>query len=381
MMNEKREDSWMNQQQINQKLDQVMYRLMHLDEPDLAANENVSSEDRKKGMYARDFGIKEWDWPQGVGLFGLLQLQKARGNLNYDAFLRDWVRDNLAIGLPSANINTTAPFLTLFELTERYEEPVWEELCRERAAFLMQGLPRTQDNGFEHVTSHSSDRNDVMRNPQQLWADTLFMAVLFLGKMGVRYDRRDWLDEAVYQYLLHIRYLQDTHTGFLYHGWTFEGRNNFGGIFWNRGNAWFTYGALAFLEAVKGKIPASSALFIENAWKAQASALLGVQDPTGLWHTILTDPDSYLEASGSGEITAGLIKGIRMGLLSESARPAVERAVNALMDAVDETGTVQHVSAGTGMGMDAQHYKDIMIRPMAYGQSLTALALTEALYL
>ena len=33
------------------------------------------------------------------------------------------------------------------------------------------------------------------------------------------------------------------------------------------------------------------------------------------------------------------------------------------------------------MGMDARHCKDIMIRPMAYGQSLTAPALTEALYL
>jgi unsaturated rhamnogalacturonyl hydrolase len=37
------------------------------------------------------------------------------------------------------------------------------------------------------------------------------------------------------------------------------------------------------------------------------------------------------------------------------------------------------VSAGTGMGMDQDHYKNITIMPMAYGQSLALIALYEAL--
>ena len=41
--------------------------------------------------------------------------------------------------------------------------------------------------------------------------------------------------------------------------------------------------------------------------------------------------------------------------------------------------TVLEVSGGTGMGMDAEHYKNILIAPMTYGQSLTILALAEAL--
>ena len=31
------------------------------------------------------------------------------------------------------------------------------------------------------------------------------------------------------------------------------------------------------------------------------------------------------------------------------------------------------------MGMDAEHYKNILIAPMAYGQALVILALAEAL--
>ncbi len=368
----------MNQQLINEKLDLIIHKLMTLDAPKMEGP--ATPEEQKKGMYARDFGIREWDWPQGVGLYGLLQLQLARGNRDYDAFLREWVESNLKIGLPSANINTTAPFLTLFDLTERYQVPAWEQLCRERAEFLMHALPRTHDGGFEHVTSGAVSRDTVQRNPEQLWADTLFMAVLFLGKMGVRHQCRAWIDEAVYQYLLHIKYLCDNRTGFLYHGWSFERHDNFGGIFWNRGDSWFTYGAVAFLSAMEGHLSGAEKRFILSAWKNQADALLQAQDACGLWHTVLTDPSSYLETSGSGAITAGILAGIRFGYLERSCLPAAEKAVEALLERVDADGLVTGVSAGTGMGMDAQHYREIMIRPMAYGQSLTALALIEALY-
>ncbi len=370
-----------DQKMLSHKLDLVIQKLMNLEAPDPEAINALPDEEKLKGLFARDFGIREWDWPQGVGLYGLLRLQEARGTRDYDDFLKQWVQGNLEIGLPSVNINTTAPFLTLFELTERYDLPELEKLCRERADYLVHTLPKTREGGFEHVTSHYTDRNDVSRNPEQLWADTLFMAVLFLGKMGARCQNREWIEEAIYQYLLHIKYLTDNATGFLYHGWTFLEHNHFGGIFWNRGNSWFTMGTVAFLEAMKDVLSGAEKRFILNAWKNQVEALIRVQDESGLWHTILTDPETYLETSGSGAIAAGILAGIRLGYLEDSFRPAAVKAVKGLLDYIGEDGLVKNVSAGTGMGMNAQHYKDIVLRPMAYGQSLVALALIEGLYL
>ena len=46
---------------------------------------------------------------------------------------------------------------------------------------------------------------------------------------------------------------------------------------------------------------------------------------------------------------------------------------------IAEDGTVLNVSAGTPVGMNKDHYRSIIVRPMAYGQSLTLLALVEAL--
>ena len=60
---------------------------------------------------------------------------------------------------------------------------------------------------------------------------------------------------------------------------------------------------------------------------------------------------------------------------------SAERAVDGILKQIDEDGTVLNVSAGTAMGMNAEHYKNIAIAPMAYGQSLTILALVEALQL
>ena len=70
------------------------------------------------GFFRRDFGIREWDWPQGVGLYGILKLMEREQNEEYRTFLHEWFTDNIREGLPSRNINTTMPLLTLVSLTD-----------------------------------------------------------------------------------------------------------------------------------------------------------------------------------------------------------------------------------------------------------------------
>ena len=156
--------------------------------------------------------------------------------------------------------------------------------------------------------------------------------------------------------------------------------DNFGGIFWCRGNSWFTLGLTLYLEEAEELSPGVRQYLIDT-FRAHAEGLRRNQAPSGLFHTILDDPSSYEESSGTAAIAAGLIRGIRAGFLGEDFRECAERAVSALLDNIAPDGTVLKVSAGTAMGMDADHYRGIACRPMAYGQSLTALALTEALYL
>lgn len=364
--------------EIEEKLELVINKLMNLG-CETKDDEELAKKGEAVGFFKRDFGIKEWDWPQGVGLLGLLKIMKYQNNDNYKEFLYNWFKENIKNGLPSRNINTTTPLLTLVELNECYKDPEFEELCLSWADWLMNCLPRTKERGFQHVTSANGDRQGVRLNENEMWIDTIFMTVLFLNKMGQKYHRQDWIDESIHQVLMHIKYLYDKNSGLFYHGWTFNKMNNFGGIFWCRGNSWFTLGILDYIEMFKGTMNAGVKEFILDTYKAQAAALKKLQAKSGLWHTVLDDKSSYEEVSGSAAITAGILKGIRLGILDDSYLSVADKAIKAILKNIDKDGTVLNVSGGTGMGYDADHYKNILIAPMAYGQSLTILALAEAL--
>lgn len=111
----------------------------------------------------------------------------------------------------------------------------------------MNCIPRTKEGGFQHVTSANGDRQGVRLNESEMWIDTLFMTVLFLNKMGQKYQKQEWIDESIHQVLMHIKYLYDTHTGLFYHGWyltvwitsvVFSGAEETAGSHWEFWTMW-----------------------------------------------------------------------------------------------------------------------------------------------
>ncbi|MFR2870516.1 MAG: glycoside hydrolase family 88 protein [Gemmiger formicilis] len=71
-----------------------------------------------------------------------------------------------------------------------------------------------------------------------------------LANIGRILGRQDYIDEAVYQYLVHTKYLADKKTGLWYHGFCFDGCHNFAEAFWGRGNSWVTAAIPLLLEIV-----------------------------------------------------------------------------------------------------------------------------------
>jgi len=119
--------------------------------------------------------------------------------------------------------------------------------------------------------------------------------------------------------------------------------------------------------------------YLLDTLRSQVSALSNLQHESGLWHTVLDDPSSYLEVSATAAIGYGMLKGVRLGYLDPSFKQSGLRALEAVLSKMDNKGIVQQVSYGTPVGNDVQFYKDIPISPMTYGQSMTQLILIEAL--
>jgi len=363
-----------NEEYLIMTIEKVLFRLINLE------NQAFGKEaDPWKGFANRDFGIETWDWPQGVGLYGMEQLQNYYGDARYDSFFEEWLNNNRSKGFPSANINTTAPYNMLLALEQRTKNKQYKKMCLERAQWLVNELPKTAEGGFWHVTTDLFDKNGVILNENQLWIDTLFMAVLFLAKAGVTYKKKAWIDESINQILIHIKYLYDKQARLLHHGWSFDRNDNFGGIFWARGNSWFTYGILQLLAILEDYLPEGLKVYLRNTFCTQLNELVHLQAESGLLLTVLTDVKSYQEVSGSALFTAGLFKAMRMKILDESYLGFADKALKAVIENIDQDGTILNVSAGTAIGLNAQHYQDIIIAPMPYGQAMVILALIEAL--
>ena len=320
------------------------------------------------GRWDDHLSLATWEWPQGVALYAMLQELEAGGSPELFREIESWYNRHLQNGLPGRNINTTAPMLGMVMLYEHTGNQALEPVIREWALWVMRELPRTEEGGFQHITS------DCL-NPQQIWDDTLFMTVLFLYRAGTALKQPDWQNEAKYQFLLHIKYLHCQKTGLWYHGWCFDGRHHFGEAFWARGNSWFTAGAVDFIQWLEKGDPVRRVVL--ETWQEQCRALAALQDSSGRWYTLLDDPGSYLETSASAAIAYGLLKGCRLGLLPDSFREAAEHAVEGVLEQVGPDGTVGGVSYGTPMGMDLDFYRRIPLQPTAYGQGLAYLMLTE----
>ena len=310
-----------------------------------------------------------WEWTQGVGLFGYWKLFKATGEERYLSVLNKYYERQFAIGLPAKNVNTMTPMLPLSFLAEHLGREDYLEVCTQWADWIMTDFPRTEEGGLQHITSDSVNKGE-------LWDDTLFMTVLFLANMGRILDRKDYKEEAQYQFLLHTKYLCDRETGLWYHGWTFEERNNFAGAFWGRGNCWITAAIPEYLEIAD--CDESVRRYLTEALRAQARSLEKYQAENGMWHTLIDDPDSYVESSATCGFAYGLLKGVHMGLLDGAYEAVALKPLEQILAYTDGEGILQQVSYGTPMGReDKNFYKEIPLKPMPYGQALAMLYFLE----
>ena len=312
-----------------------------------------------------------WEWPQGVALFAMYQYYKVQGDREVLEYLEHWFAGQIEKGLPEQNINTTCPMLTLACLYEETGNDAYLPLLGQWLYGVMDRLPRTGEGGLQHVVSGNENKG-------QLWDDTLYMAVLFLAHMGRILGEERYIQESIRQFLVHIKYLSDRKSGLFYHGWTFEEGHHFAGALWARGNSWYTAGLVDYLECLDSAAHTGVGEFLLGTLRRQVDALAACQDESGLWHTILDDPDSYLETSASCAFAYGILKAVRKGYLPGRYAPMGEKAVRGVLEQIREDGTVEGVSYGTPVFATIQAYKEVPVCPMPYGQSMALMMLVEA---
>ena len=309
-----------------------------------------------------------WDWPHGIGTYGLFKVYKSSGNVDILDYLETWYSERIRFGLPGKNVNTVAPLYALTYIHELRPHAEYEQTMHEWADWILDGMKKTLYGGIQH--KHAE--ND---NSEELWDDTLFMTVLFLYRAGMLFDNDEYIEEAKYQCLIHQKYLAENRTGLWYHAWSFSRRDNFAGALWGRGNCWITVFIPELIELIEKED--SFTRYLKLLLQEQVKAIADFQDDGGLWHTLINDKTSYIETSASAGFVYGVLKGIETGIIDSSFKEICRKAYPALLDEINDDGSVNNVSYGTNVGYTLDHYREIPLRQMPYGQSLMLLALVE----
>jgi unsaturated rhamnogalacturonyl hydrolase len=309
-----------------------------------------------------------WDWPGGVAFYGVCEAYKATGNESYLEKVKAWVDENMEDGLPKLSVNGVSIGHSLLTLYETTKEEKYIATAKDMAEFLTHEAARFGDGILQHTVN-----SETYNFPEQAWVDTMFMAGYFLLRIGALLDDKAYFEDGLRQYHGHENVLQDPVTNLYYHGWDNIAGNHMSGIYWARGNAWAALTMARALEIVPVTHP--SFMVIEGSLRDQLSALVRLQDPdTGLWHTIVDDPASPLETSGSAGIACALLTRGRL------YNKYTQKSIGGILSKITEDGTVTGVSAGTAVMKDADGYRNVPDkRIQGWGQGLALAFLSELL--
>ena len=313
------------------------------------------------------FNAEVFDWNPGVFMAGAAEAYKKSGNEKILNYLTGWCDRHLDEANALRTVNSSAPPIMVSELYILTGDEKYKIVCEEAAKWLCSRAPLTVDGGLEHTVTEGDHFGD------QMWADTLFMAVLFIAKWGRITDNKKYLDFAAKQLVVHHKVLRDLKSGLFFHGWDGKNRNHMSAARWARANAWVVLASCLIINELEQDFDGKN--FVLSSLETLAESLGRCQHEKGGFSTVLDIPDSYCEASATAGIAAGIFYGIAHNLLADSLLPVAKKAAAYVKSITKSDGSVTEVSTGTPVMPSVEAYFTIERGCALYGQGLALFML------
>ncbi|MBB3126857.1 rhamnogalacturonyl hydrolase YesR [Paenibacillus rhizosphaerae] len=319
---------------------------------------------------SRLFG--RWNYPLGVTLYGLLETGKELGRSDYIDYAAEHIGqctsiDELVLwdaerhGAPGANhqlalidsLDDCGSFgATMLRAHKERTLPGAERAAERIARYIMEEQDRLEDGTLYRLRSFS----ELMVNT--IWCDDLYMSVPFLCQYFALTGEKHVLDDAAEQFLLYRKRLYMPEGNIMHHVYNIR----FGKpctVPWGRGNGWVLFSLTELLDVLPDDHPRRSELL--RWYRELCGGYAALQDTEGLWHQVLTDPDSYAETSCTSMFVYAFAKGVRQGWLPDAGRfaHAALRGFEALTrHCIDQHGNIYGVCRGSGYSFSPLYYKE-----------------------
>ena len=314
-----------------------------------------------------------WNYPLGVTLYGLFHAGKAIGSETVTAYVRGhvqfccdsypysvWDRENfggathvhhLLAGIDS--LDDCGSFgSTMLEVAQHGGISGYESIAQIVGDYISNRQARFPDGAFQRREMMHAFHNNTM------WADDLYMSVPFLCRYYRLTGDPRYIDDAANQFFGFRKRLYMPEQRLMSHVFDI-GRDVATGVPWGRGNGWTLFSLSELLAVLPENHNARPELLA--FYRELSSGILAQQDAGGMWHQVLTLPDSYPETSCTAMFVCAFSRGVRQGWLEqqETYVEAVLQAWEALNRmAIDREGNIYGVCRGSEFSFSPDYYKD-----------------------
>jgi unsaturated rhamnogalacturonyl hydrolase len=328
--------------------------------------ETASEVDHDPASWGMD--IDDWDWNAGVGMTAISDYYEKTKDPEILQYMANWIARNKHQCEKRDHVNYLAPLAIYPDMYVRTQEPYYRDTAVEYADWVMANAARSKDGVFFHGASVS----------EEVWADTVFMALVFLSRTAKLTANTKIADQVIKQLLSHLQLLQNEETGILYHGYHCVGKHHMSGALWTRGNSWVVIGTPIIIETLRDMVEVPKEIYAR--YTNLVNGILRYQAANGLWHTVMDRPDFYQETSGSAGNAGGIMKAVRLHMLEPGAMASALKAMEGVITKINPAGAVEGVSGGTPIMPTIDAYGKLTRYPTLYGQGLTLLMLSEYLF-
>lgn len=285
-----------------------------------------------------------WGFGEGIALRGLLSVSKALDEkVSYKPFVADLLNTYASREVATSNEEHVAPGTELLELYEETGDIKLIEAAK-RLAALNTTFPKNAFGARMH-------RSDLPGWREQIWVDCMDVDAPFLIRLGNMTGNESYIEQGTDEILGYARALQKEsgteQDGLYWHG--YESNCGTNGQQWARGNGWAIMGLVETLK----RLPKTheSRTELTDRLNSLCRALKRFQHPNGLWHTVVTESETYLESTLAVMVAFALHEAFEADLLdSELFRDMERKARAGATDCINELGELTLVSDATPIG-------------------------------
>lgn len=208
-----------------------------------------------------------------------------------------------------------------------------------------------------------------------IWADDLYMAVIFLSRMGEFTGNHVYFDEASKQVQQFTSYLMDDHKKVFYHAY-FSNIDKTNHAHWGRANGWVMMAQVELLSVLPENHPDKEIL--KEILLNSIDGISALQSGNGMWHQLLDKTDSYLESSCTAMFVYGIAKAVNNGWIDPAYAQVAWKGWRGIYNNITEDAQVKDICVGTHVEWNLPFYYH---RPLSvndtHGLASTLLAGTE----